>query len=81
MNAEKFIIKFYACDSQEQFLKDVNHNLNCLQHENQQLKDRIDKALEHIDECCWYPDCNNYSNMCDYEVKELLKILKGENND
>lgn len=44
------------------------------------LKDRIDKALDFIDETCWYPDCNNYSNMCDYEVKELRKILKGKDN-
>ena len=31
MNEEDFITKFYSCDNEEQFLKDVNHNLNCLQ--------------------------------------------------
>lgn len=31
MNEEEFITKFYSCDNEEQFLKDVNHNLNCLQ--------------------------------------------------
>ena len=30
MNDEEFILKFYSCDNEEQFLKDVNHNLNCL---------------------------------------------------
>ena len=37
MNDEEFIIKFYACDNQEQFLKDVNHNLNCLQNRVEKL--------------------------------------------
>lgn len=53
MNKEEFIIKFYSCDDEEQFLKDVYHNLNCLQQENQQLKIQISareeeyKKLEH----------------------------------
>ena len=143
MDMEEFIIKFYACDSQEQFLKDVNHNLNCLQQENQQLKElvngireerdylfnkltfeklqlkerieylqrsisrkeetiknlqnelietpkevelenRIDKAIEYIENC----DPDNLNSMflnesyiSNYGACELLKILKGENND
>ena len=28
---EEFITKFYSCDNEEQFLKDICHNLNCLQ--------------------------------------------------
>ena len=31
MNEEDFITKFYSCDNEEQFLKDICHNLNCLQ--------------------------------------------------
>lgn len=31
MNEEEFITKFYSCDNEEQFLKDICHNLNCLQ--------------------------------------------------
>ena len=49
MNEEEFITKFYSCDDEEQFLKDVYHNLNCLQQENQQLKEeynKIQKAYE-----------------------------------
>ena len=48
-----------------------------LSNEIQQREDIINKALDFIDETCWYPDCNNYSNMLDFEVKELRKILKG----
>lgn len=43
MNEEEFITKFYSCDDEEQFLKDVNHNLNCLQQENKRLKDNWNK--------------------------------------
>ena len=64
----------------EETIRDLQNELVETPKETE-LENRIDKALEHIDECCWYPDCNNYSNMCDYEVKELRKILKGENND
>lgn len=39
MSEEEFITKFYSCDDEEQFLKDVYHNLNCLQQENKKLKD------------------------------------------
>lgn len=46
MNEEEFITKFYSCDDEEQFLKDVYHNLNCLQQENQQLKIQISAREE-----------------------------------
>ena len=46
MNKEEFITKFYSCDDEEQFLKDVYHNLNCLQQENQQLKIQISAREE-----------------------------------
>ena len=41
MNEEEFITKFYSCDDEEQFLKDVYHNLNYLQQEKQQPKIQI----------------------------------------
>lgn len=41
MSEEEFITKFYSCDNEEQFLKDVYHNLNCLEQENQQLKQKL----------------------------------------
>lgn len=46
MNEEEFIIKFYSCDDEEQFLKDVYHNLNCLRQENKQLKIQISAREE-----------------------------------
>ena len=50
MNEEEFITKFYSCDDEEQFLKDVYHNLNCLQQESKQLKDNWNKlAKQQID--------------------------------
>lgn len=64
MNEEEFITKFYSCDDEEQFLKDVYHNLNYLQQEKQQLKiqisareeeyrkleNKVNKIIETIDE-------------------------------
>lgn len=41
MREEEFIIKFYSCDDEEQFLKDIYHNLNCLQQENKKLKEQL----------------------------------------
>lgn len=46
MSEEEFITKFYSCDDKEQFLKDIYHNLNCLQQENQQLKIQISAREE-----------------------------------
>ena len=48
MNEEEFITKFYSCDDEEQFLKDVYHNLNCLQQENKKLKDNWNKLKEYL---------------------------------
>ena len=50
MNEEEFITKFYSCDDEEQFLKDVYHNLNCLKQENEQLKDNWNKLKEYCKE-------------------------------
>lgn len=37
------------------------------------------KAIEYIKDTCWYPELENYSNMTDDEVIDLLNILeKGE---
>lgn len=58
MNDEEFILKFYSCDNEEQFLKDVNHNLNCLrklQNNWNELKKIIEQDIrqceELIEEC------------------------------
>lgn len=70
MNEEEFITKFYSCDDEEQFLKDVYHNLNCLQQRNQQLK-LINKEYERLD--------NGESRGCtitrvdEYDIYDLIK--------
>ena len=54
------------------------------EQKNKQLKDRIDKAIKYIEKCdpdnlnSMFLDENYISN---YGACELLKILKGENND
>lgn len=50
MSEEEFITKFYSCDDEEQFLKDVYHNLNCLRQENKQLKAQIEEYQKALDE-------------------------------
>lgn len=49
MNKEEFITKFYSCDDEEQFLKDVYHNLNCLRQENKQLKENYERIYNVTD--------------------------------
>lgn len=54
MNEEEFITKFYSCDNEEQFLKDVNHNLNCLQKVQNnwnELKKWLEEHIEFLTEC------------------------------
>ena len=49
MNEEEFITKFYSCDNEEQFLKDICHNLNCLQKVQNnwnELKKWLEEAIE-----------------------------------
>ena len=68
MNKEEFIIKFYSCDDEEQFLKDVYHNLNCLQQENEQLKIQISAREEEYKKL---EDNWNY-------IKKMLKEARQE---
>ena len=71
MNEEEFITKFYSCDDEEQFLKDVYHNLNCLQQENKQLKDKIPYIIQN--NSCKYISIEKYKNkVCvNYKMQEL----------
>ena len=52
MSEEEFITKFYSCDDEEQFLKDVYHNLNYLQQRNQQLKEDIKNIIKILNKNC-----------------------------
>ena len=40
-----------------------------------QLKEVIEEVREYIEDSCYYPELENYSNMTSEEVKELLQIL------
>ena len=59
-----------------------------LQQENQQLHDKLDKAVEYIEDCCnmnsqWTHLHFNYAqnDMPADNVDELLEILKGDVNE
>ena len=53
MNKEEFICKFYSCDNEEQFLKDIYHNLNCLQQENKILRENAENNDKVVDKVNW----------------------------
>ena len=38
-------------------------------------KEVIEEVREHIEDSCYYPELENYSNMTSEEVKELVQIL------
>lgn len=91
MREEEFIIKFYSCDDEEQFLKDIYHNLNCLQQENQQLKEQLLVIQDNeetfrlemeditkalrLDKGTLFDDVKVYAR----SLKDNLKLLKKEN--
>ena len=66
MSEEEFITKFYSCDNEEQFLKDVYHNMNCLQQEIQKLKGVIETYEILI-------KANNINNW--HELKKWLEEI------
>ena len=73
MNEEDFITKFYSCDNEEQFLKDICHNLNCLQKVQNnwnELKKWLEEAIEDINklEC---PD--SYDIIEKVTLKNIVK--------
>lgn len=68
MSEEEFIIKFYSCDNEEQFLKDVYHNLNRLQQENQHLKEMLERINNYLDK--------NYAADNQYYFDHIQDIIK-----
>lgn len=67
--------KAFVKEKEQVILQRVMKNL---QQENSQLKERIEKAINHIEDTCYYPELDNISNMTSEEVEELLEILKGD---
>ena len=49
-----------------------------LKQENKQLKERIDKAIEYINETGLYCD---YGDLCNQSAKDLLEILGDKENE
>lgn len=77
MNEEEFITKFYSCDDEEQFLKDVYHNLNCLRQENKQLKENYERIYN---ENCKLREEHNITDISlldeNYKIKDNWNKLK-----
>ena len=67
----------------EKELNEVVDYINYLQQENQQLKDRISKAIEYINDLL----LDFYDYECEqlivgkYMINELLETLKGNNKE
>ena len=74
MNEEEFITNFYSCDNEEQFLKDICHNLNCLQ-KVQNNWNELKKWLEN--EMKIYGN-EYYGSWCK-KILEKLQELEGNN--
>lgn len=70
MSEKKFIIKFYSCDNEEQFLKDIYHNLNVLEQENQKLKEQLQKINK--EPCTKYYD-GLRDGLCIDKYLELIR--------
>ena len=79
MNEEEFITKFYSCDDEEQFLKDVYHNLNCLQQENKKLKDNWNELKKWLEENESFDDYCNETTFT--SVLEKMLELEGSNSN
>ena len=69
------IILLKASESMLELTKYIN--------EKDLYKERINKAIEYISECCLYDEeCKNFNDDLDYyEIPKLMKILKGDTND
>lgn len=74
MREEEFITKFYSCDDEEQFLKDIYHNLNCLQQENKILKENADNNDKVVDKINWENMLLKKENK---QLKEQLLVTQG----
>lgn len=79
MSEEEFITKFYSCDDEEQFLKDVYHNLNCSEREKQRLKGKNQRTEDVLRQILKY--CNYLHNDCKYRlndghIRKIRKIIR-----
>jgi hypothetical protein len=68
-------IKNQWVETKDEYLDMALNVIDNLKIKNKQLKEVIEEVREHIEETCYYPEFENYSNMTADEVKELLQIL------
>ena len=61
-----------SLQTENQQLKKERNTMSCLVND---LQETLEEIREFIQETCWYSDLENYSNMTDDEVKELVKII------
>lgn len=93
MREEEFITKFYSCDNEEQFLKDVHHNLNCLEQKNQELRiqvsaretiineleERIEKVINKLDNFITCCKCEKLESGSDYLHNQYWNMFENFN--
>lgn len=75
--------KGYECfECLDDYIEHLRHKIDelieSMYKDNFYIMQKIERAIEYIEDTCYYSELNNYSNMTDNEVKELLKILKGD---
>ena len=68
----------------KEYAKNHDSSFKKLQKENKKLQQRIDKAIEYIQENCYINE-EDKTEVCSYgddlNPSYLLEILKGDNND
>lgn len=64
----------------EELIKE-NEKLNHYKLLYQKVKDRNDKAIEYIEENCWLSAMKEFNCLESGEVKYLVEILKGNNEE
>ena len=82
MNLDAFLTKFYSCDDEEQFLKDVYHNLKWIQQENKKLKDNWNKLKEYVNkQYDYYMNNKDYigGRLCLTDIKDKMQELEINN--
>lgn len=82
MSEESDLVAKIITNDINTLVEDLNNVIkahNVLVEENQQLKDRINKAVEYLNEWGKEPDADMYMFIRDYkEFKHLLDLLKGD---
>ena len=60
----------------QQEKENVEAKLMLFARKYEELYEQVQKIKEDIKEKCWHPELENYSNMTDAEVKDLINRLE-----